>query len=117
MTYIKLINEKSLSISELKEELGDIEKRDTKLSARGEKTKEYLNYATQINAKKSKELKEKLSKLEISRLKERHFNKILDMMPKNEDMVKAIFVGENITIKPEDIVKILETVKDYQNAK
>ncbi len=117
MTYIRLLSEQSLSMAELKSKMEIIEKRDEKLSARGQKAKEYLNYLSVLDVKKALELKEKLSKLEISRLKERHFNKISDIMPKNEDMVKAIFIGENITVKPEDIAKILEIVKEYQNAK
>ena len=117
MTYIRLLNEQALSMAEIKEKVDEIEKRDEKLSARGQKAKEYLSYATILDPKKSVELKDKLCKLEISRLKERHFNKILDIMPKNEDMIKAIFIGENITIRPEDIAKILEIVKEYQNVK
>lgn len=113
MTYIKLINEQTLNMVELKGKLDSIEKRDGKLSSRGEKAKEYFNYSLDIDNKKANELKDKLSKLEIPRLRERHFNKILDIMPKNEDMIKAIFVGENITIRSEDITKILETVKEY----
>ncbi|MBI4154608.1 hypothetical protein HY498_00795 [Candidatus Woesearchaeota archaeon] len=113
MTYIKLINEQSLSMAELKSRIDGLEKRDEKLSARGQKAKEYLNYSVLLDTKKAVELKEKLNKLEIPRLRERHFNKILDIVPKNEDMVKAIFMGENITVRPEDIVKILETVKEY----
>jgi len=113
MTYIKLINEQSLGMAELKNRIEEIEKRDEKLSARGQKAKEYLGYSVLLDAKEAVELKEKLNKLEIPRLRERHFNKILDIVPKNEDMVKAIFMGENITVRPEDIVKILETVKEY----
>ena len=113
MTYLKLINEQTLNMAELKEKLKDIEKRDNKLSSRGEKAKEYFGYSINLDVKKANELKEKLGKLEIPRLRDRHFNKILDIMPKNEDMIKAIFVGENITIRSEDITKILETVKEY----
>ncbi len=117
MTYIKLLSEQSLCMAEMKDKINDIEKRDEKLSARGQKAKEYIGYSNVLDIKKSAELKDKLSKLEISRLKERHFNKIVDIMPRDEDMIKAIFVGENITIRPEDIAKILETINEYKNAK
>ena len=62
--------------------------------------------------KKVKDIKEKLSGVNVGRLKERHINKIIDVRPRNIDEIKAILSGENLTLKQEDLNKILEAIKN-----
>ena len=51
-------------------------------------------------------------KLNISRLKDKHINKIVDLLPNDVDDLKSILSGENLTLKQEDLTKIVETIKN-----
>lgn len=113
MAEIEVINQTPMALYELKERLSEIKKRDKELSFRAKKTEEYLNVLLKTKEKKLNELKEQLTKLEISRLKPMHIIKIVDILPKDMDSLKIIFSGEATTIKQEDMSKILDTVKKY----
>jgi len=108
---MEIIEQKPINISELKEKLEEIKKRDKELTFRGKKVDEYLKKVSKFT--KHKELKEDLSKLDIPRLKERHIVKIIDILPKDIDSLRAILVGENLTLKQEDLTKIVNVVKKY----
>ena len=70
-----------------------------------------LDKFAKADSKKVKEVRKKLEELGISRLKPRHVNKIIDIMPKDIGSLRAVFAGENITLKQEDLKKILECLK------
>jgi|SRR3989344_3859543 len=109
MPGIEIINEKPISLVETREILEKIEKRDKVLNDRATKTKEYIN---KISKKTDiKELQSKLEKLEVGRLKPRHIIKLIDVHPKDMDSLKTIISGENITLKQEDLKKVLECLK------
>lgn len=111
MSNIELISENPKTMVEIKEILNKIKKRDKELTPRGIKTYDYISKLTKLSEKQINELKDKLNKLDISRLKEKHINKIIDIYPKDQDSIKAILNAENITLKQDDIIKILETLK------
>lgn len=111
MTDIKIINEVPLTMAELKEKLAKIEKRDKELTFRANKTKEYLNNFT-IKEKGIAALKKKIEGLNISRLKDRHIAKLIDITPKDTDSIKATLSGEALTLKEEDYQKLLEALQD-----
>ena len=108
MANLEIINEISLSMQELKGKLDQVKKRDKDLNPRGIKTYDYI---TRIVKKDSSKLKENLSKLGVLRLKDKHINKIVDILPKDMDELKSILSGENLTLKQEDLDKIVETIK------
>ena len=108
---MEIINEKPISMSELKDKLAEIKKRDTELTFRGKKTEEYLNKISKF--KKYEELQKDLEKLDIPRLKDRQIAKIIDILPIDIDSLRTTLVGENLIIKQEDLVKIVDTVKKY----
>lgn len=110
MSEITIISEKPLTMSELKERLAKIEKRDKELTFRANKTKEYLNNFT-IKEKGISALKKKIEELNISRIKERHIAKLIDIMPKDLDSLKMILSGESLTLKEEDHQKLLEALQ------
>ena len=94
MPNITIIEEKPLTLSEMKEKLAEIEKRDKGLSLKAQKTKDYL--ATYVpRVKKVDDLKKALQDLQISRLKERNMVKLIDLKPKDIDEIRTIFAGEN----------------------
>ena len=71
-----------MSIAEVKGCLDKIKKRDEELTFRGNKTEEYVNQFSALDAKKAAELEGKLEGLKIPRLKELHIKKLVDTMPK-----------------------------------
>src|SRR3989344_3497919 len=79
MSNIELIEESPMSLVEVKERLAEIKKRDKELDARALKVEEYVHKFA--NEKKTKDLVDKLKKLDVSRLKDRNIKKIVDIMP------------------------------------
>ena len=108
MPQIEVLNERSVSLSELKEKLEEIKKRDKELTFRANKVKEYLDIFTKLKPKEFQDLKAKIEALQIPRLKDKHIIKILDIMPKDLDSLKTVLSAENLAIKPEEIKRILE---------
>lgn len=107
MPDLKVLNERALTLSELKDKLETIEKRDKELSFRANKTKEYLNSFSTKKFKEMEALKKKIEELNVPRLKDRHIAKIIDIAPKDYDSIKLLLSGEAITVKEEDLKKIL----------
>ena len=110
MSEITILSEKPLTLSELKEKLAKIEKRDKELTFRANKTKEYLANFT-VKEKGIPALKKKIEELNISRLNERHIVQLIDVMPKDIESVKMILSGESLTLKEEDYQKLLEALQ------
>jgi len=108
---IEIVSEKPISISELKQELEKIKKRDKELNFRAVRTEEYLQHF--VTSKDSAELAKKLEALKIPRLKETHIIKIIDIMPKTLDELKTILQGYTITVNNENLKKIVETVSKF----
>ncbi|MEM4264093.1 MAG: hypothetical protein QW666_04355 [Candidatus Woesearchaeota archaeon] len=113
----KILNETPVSAAEIKEELKKIKDRDKELNFRAQKTEDYLNQMVQLDAKKAKELKEKLEKLNIPRIKEQHIAKILDIMPTTDKDVTVVLQGYAITITKENAKKIADVVAEYVSKK
>ena len=110
MTSIEIINEVPLSMVEAREMLKELKGQEKELPVRLNKTTEYLQQYAKGDTKKVKEFKDRLNKLDITRLRERHVVKIIDMMPKDIDSLKLVFSGENVTLKQEDLQKILDAL-------
>jgi DNA-directed RNA polymerase subunit F len=108
---MEIISKKSLSTVEMKEKLTEIKVRDKELNFRGKKVEEFLNIVTKD--KQNKELRKDLEGLDLTRLTEYHITLILNVMPVDLDSLRTILSGENLTLKPEDLQKILDTVKKY----
>lgn len=113
MSIPNIIEEKPITMAELKAELDDIKKRDKELSFRSNKTQEYLSQFSKKDYNKVKELIEKIEKLKIPRLKEEHIVKIIDVMPQSLDDLKSLLQGYTVTIKQENMKKIVEVVKKF----
>jgi DNA-directed RNA polymerase subunit F len=107
MAELEIINEHPITMGELKEKLDAI-KKNHELGFRATKTEEYLNTFTKQKVKDIEEKKKKLKDLNILRLKETHIAKIIDLQPKDMDSLKAIFAGENVSLKQEDMKRVLE---------
>ena len=111
MGDMQVISETPINMHQLKKELEKIRKRDNELNFRAARTEEYL---IQVSVNKhADELFEKIMKLNIPRLKEQHVDKIIDILPKDIDSLRAIFSNESLSLKEEDFAKILDVVKKY----
>jgi DNA-directed RNA polymerase subunit F len=111
MSDMKIIVEEPISSVDLFEQLNELKKKNKELNQKAKRTLEYLSAIGIPKPKEANELKNKIIGLNIPRLKERHINKIIDIMPKDIDSLKVLFSGENITIKQEDLNKILSLIK------
>ena len=114
MTKPEIIKETPITMAEIKDELDKIKKKIEKINFRAEKTEEYLHQFAQLNLAKSKELKEKLDKLNVPRLKEEHIVKMIDLLPGSAEEVKSILQGYTITVTNENLKKIAEAIKEFR---
>ena len=112
MPNVEILSEKPMSIPELKERLQEIKKRDKELTPRATKALDYLTQFSKLKNNKIIALKEKINALNIPRLKERHICKLIDIYPQEMDSLKAIFTGENIQPKQEDLNRILTLLSE-----
>lgn len=114
MTQPQILNEEPITMAEVKEEITKIRKKSDELNFRAERTEEYLNQFVELGPKKSKELKEKLTELNIPRLKAEHIIKIVDLAPTTADEIKSILSGYTLTVTNENLKKIAEAVKEIK---
>jgi DNA-directed RNA polymerase subunit F len=110
----EIVGKEPMSLSELKIELANIQKRDGEPSFRAGKTIEYINHFKPLTKTASKEFSKKLNDLEIPRLKEEHIVKIIDLLPQTADEVKVILQGYALTVTKENMTKIVDVVKEYK---
>ena len=117
MSNPKIISETPLSMATIKEDLSNIRQRDGELSFRATKTEEYLSQFVKITKKDSDKLYKELEDLNIPRLKDVHYIKIIDLLPITEDDVKAIIQSYPVTISQENAKKIAKTVAEFMENK
>lgn len=117
MSNEKLIQERPITLAELGDDLTKLEKEEKELNFRSNKAKAYIKAFIKTTKKQSEELNKKIQELSIPRLKERQIVKIIDLLPKDLDDLKMIFVGETTTVSDENMKKILDVVKEYVKKK
>jgi DNA-directed RNA polymerase subunit F len=109
----KILNTTPINSTELFAEMKRIKDRDKELGFRAQKTIDYLESMNIMDSKKGKELFDKLMKLEVPRLRELHFHKIVDLMPASAKDVKTMLQGYNMTVTAEACKKIADTVTEF----
>ena len=113
MPEIKIIEEKPISMAELKEEMKEIKKRDAELGFRTAKVAEQLEVLKIVKQKDAEEMLAKIQKLGIPRLKDQHALKIIDMMPANMTELKNVIQSYALTVTNDNLEKILEILSEY----
>ncbi len=108
---IEILDEKPLAMAEVRHRLDEVRKRDKELNFRANKLSEYMETFSSLDVKKAREIEARINELGIARLKDKHIAKIIDLMPANMDALRAVFAGENVTLKQEDLQKILEALR------
>lgn len=83
-------------------------------SPRIKKTKEYLKKVLKKKTAKTDELLKKLNEAGITKLKQEYIVKIADIMPETSTDLRNIFAGEELTLEPNEIEKILQVVKELK---
>ena len=108
-----ILSENPITISELKEGIDKIKKRNPEPSFRVTRTDEYLAAFSALSHKHASELVEKIAKLNVPRLKDVHVCKIVDLMPTDQNDLKMILQSYTITVSNDNIKKIADLIKEY----
>jgi len=117
MVKPEIIEETSINVIEVKAELAKIKKRDGELTYRGNKTEEFLNQFATLSQKDAKTLYEKLEGLNVSRIRDIHINKIIDILPRSIEELKVVLQGYSITVKEDNLKKIIAVMDDVVGKK
>lgn len=117
MANLKIIEEKPINLSQLREEIKGIKKRDEELGFRTAKVAEQLEVVKIVKEKDSEEIFTKLEKLNVPRLKEMHIHKIIDLMPSSMIELKNITTGYALTVTNDNLEKILAVISEYTKKK
>ena len=115
MGDMQIISETPMNMYQLKKELEKIKKRDNDINFRAGRTEEYINQIAEI--KNGDELFDKLMKLGISRLKEQHVHKIIDVMPTTLNELKVVLQSYTITVNNDSMKKIIDAVNEFLEKK
>src|SRR3989344_8444560 len=109
----QFVSEAPLALSEVKATLHSLEKRDGSLNFLTNKAKEQQELFVSLSVEKKNALYAKLSGLNLTRLKEEHFCKIIDFLPKNMDELKVVLQSYPISLPKNDQESIVEALKDF----
>jgi len=109
----EVLTSEPTNAAHVKSQLEKIKERDGELNFRAQKTLDYLQQFCRLDEKKAGELMEKLMGLNVSRLREMHFHKIIDIMPTHSNDVKVALQGYNISVSNDNCKKIADVVQEY----
>ncbi len=110
MVDIEMIEQKPIALADIKENLDNAKKKTKELNFRAEKVHTYLIEFTTLSKKEADEMYEKLKALNMSKLRDRHIVKILDILPADMDGLKTLFSGEATSLKSEELKQILGVI-------
>ncbi|MDP2672367.1 MAG: hypothetical protein Q8O84_00975 [Nanoarchaeota archaeon] len=77
-----------------------------------ENLKSFINKFTELNAKQSKDFREKLEALNLMKLNEKNISKVIDIMPSTLEEMNKIFT--DISLDENEANKILDIVKQFE---
>ena len=112
-----VVIEKPMNVVDVREALEKIKERDKGLNFRAQKTWDYIQSVNKLPAKQAKELYLALEKLGISRLKDIHIHKLIDICPTSEDDVNCVLQGHTLNLKKDDTKKIAEIINEFVGKK
>ena len=111
MADIEILEQKPVALVNVKEKLAEHKKKFKELNFRAGKVYEYVNEFVTLTGKQAGEKQKKLSET-VSRLRDKHIVKILDLMPEDANSLKIIFAGEAVSLKPEEQKQITDIVNE-----
>ena len=110
MTDIELIEQRPVTLIEVKDRLEAAKKKSKELNFRAGKVHTYVNEFVSLKRSEADKMYEKLKALNLSKLRERYIVKIIDIMPEDLDSLKSIFTGEATSFKQEELKQILDVI-------
>ncbi len=113
MSKPEILEKTPTNIVEVKAALEKIKEKEPELNFRAAKTEEYAQDFAKISLKQSRELLAKLQALEIPRIRDAHFHKLIDIMPVSDKHVKIVLASYNVTPTAENCKKLAETIAEY----
>lgn len=97
-----LLDQKPISLVDVKTALSKIEARDKELTFLSGKAKDYTDTFVSISAEQKEEFTKKILELGIIRLKEEHILKIIDYLPKTVDDLKVVLQAYPLSLSKKD---------------
>ena len=113
MVSPQFMEEKPLSLVDVKAVLKKIEERDTELNHLSTKSKEYLEQFVKLTPTKKEELHKKLTALGLTRIKEEQLVKIIDFLPTTLNDLKVILAAYPLSLPKKDQESIVATVSEF----
>ncbi len=107
MRKLKVIDEKLITLAEAKKILD--KKKVKEMGYEQKITTDYLRKMVNADLKDIEKAKEELQKMEV--LKEHQIINLVNLLPKEEEDVKVIFMKERTNLKDDDVKKILSIIK------
>ena len=98
-----IIESKSLSMAEV---LEYVDKEDNS------EVIGFIRKFTKLKPADAKELRKKLTELDLLKIKQEHISKIIDLMPENPEELNKIFT--DVGLDEDEIQKILDTIKQFK---
>lgn len=108
----KILTETPVPLTEVKDVLAKA-KENSELSFRAQKAFDHLEGISVLSAKKAKELRTALEKLDVPRLREQHIAKLIDTLPSTTNDVKLVLQNYAIAITNENLKKIADTIAEF----
>jgi len=112
MVKPQLLSETPMSLVEVKAEIERIKQRDPQLNFRTGKCEEYVNDIVSLSAEQASAVRKKLRELGISRLKEEHIIKVVDLLPKTPEDVRIVLQGSASHLAKKDLEQIAAAVAE-----
>ena len=110
-----IINEEKITLQELREELLKVEavrlEAGNEMSYELRRSIEHANHLSKTSAESSRELVEKL--LEFEKMKPEIAFRIVGVMPRSRDELRAIYAKERFNLTGEELDEILDLVKAH----
>ena len=72
----------------------------------------FIKKFTKMTPEKAKELKEKIKGLDNIKIKDEHIVKIIDLLPDNKESINKIFT--DVDLEEDEVNKLLETIKEFK---
>ncbi len=112
MVHPQFVQERPLSLADVKDHIEQIEKRDQKLNNLSQKCKEYFDAFSVLPVEKKEALRKKLESLELTRLKPEHIMKIADFLPKTATDLKIVLQAYPLSLPKKDQDAIIAAVQE-----
>lgn len=108
----QFVSETPLALAEVKAILHLVEKRDESLNFLSNRAKEHQEAFVTLPKPKNDELYSKLTGLNLTRLKEEHYCKIIDFLPQNLEELKVILQSYPLSLSKKDQESVVAAVTE-----